>query len=58
MTYLQMKQDEARSLSMRINYLLRMNDNFIDEEIGKLMDDYRAKRIEVLDIIAEETRYV
>ena len=58
MTYLQMKRDEARSMSMRINYLLRMNENMIDDEIGKLMDEYAEKRREILDIIAEETRYV
>lgn len=57
MTYLDMKREEARSMSMRITYLLKQNENIIDDEIGKLMDEYKAKRDEILEIIAEETRY-
>ena len=57
MTYLDMKREEARSMSMRITYLLKQNEDMIDDEIGKLMDEYAEKRREILDIIAEETRY-
>jgi len=57
MTYFQMKKDEQRSLANRITYLLRMNDNFIDEEIQKLMDEYKAKTDEVNAAYAEENRY-
>lgn len=58
MTYYEMMNEKRRSLSMRINYLLRMNDNFIDDEIQKLMDEYKVVRTETTNAYAEENRYV
>ena len=42
MTYYEMMNEKRRSLVLRINYLLRMNDNIIDDEIQKLMDEYNV----------------
>ena len=57
MTYYEMMNEKRRSLVLRINYLLRMNDNIIDDEIQKLMDEYKVVRTETTDAYAEENRY-
>ena len=57
MTYYEMMNEKRRSLVLRINYLLRMNDNIIDDEIQKLMDEYKVVRTETTNAYAEETRY-
>ena len=58
MTYYEMMNEKRRSLVLRINYLLRMNDNIIDDEIQKLMDEYKVVRTETTNAYAEENRYV
>ena len=56
MTYLQMLQDQAKSLSLRINYELRMNDGCADEAIKKLMDEYSDLRDQIQNEIVLETK--
>lgn len=58
MSYYQLLNEKRRSLSMRINYLLRMNDNIIDDEIQKLMDEYKVVSTEATNAYAEENRYI
>ncbi len=57
MTYYEMMNEKRRSLVLRINYLLRMNDNIIDDEIQKLMDEYTDVSYETNKAYVEETRY-
>lgn len=56
MTYYEMMSEKRRSLVLRINYLLRMNDNIIDEEIQELMDEYKIVSTETTNAYAEEAR--
>lgn len=57
MTYYEMMNEKRRSLVLRINYLLRMNDNIIDDEIQKLMDEYKVVRTETTNAYAEVALY-
>lgn len=58
MTYYEMMNEKRHSLVLRINYLLRMNDNIIDEEIQKLMDEHKVVSTETTNAYAEEVRYI